>query len=61
MTNNKQSSHGISQAQLDAHWMAFTGNREFKKDPRIIVSAKGNYYTDSDGIRTIRATELTIE
>jgi beta-alanine--pyruvate transaminase len=51
MTNNTSSSnnHGISQAQLDAHWMPFTGNREFKKDPRIIVSAKGNYYTDSDG------------
>ena len=49
MTNNKTNNHGISQAQLDAHWMAFTGNREFKKDPRIIVSAKGNYYTDSDG------------
>ena len=45
MTNN----HGISQAQLDAHWMPFTGNREFKKDPRIIVSAAGNYYTDSEG------------
>jgi len=42
-------SHGISQAQLDAHWMAFTGNREFKKDPRIITSAQGNYYTDSNG------------
>ncbi|TWX63350.1 aspartate aminotransferase family protein, partial [Colwellia demingiae] len=37
--------------QLDAHWMAFTGNREFKKDPRIIVSAEGNYYTDADGRR----------
>ena len=49
MTHNKTSNHGISQAQLDSHWMAFTGNREFKKDPRIIVSAKGNYYTDSDG------------
>ena len=49
MTNSKKNNHGISQAQLDAHWMAFTGNREFKKDPRIIVSAKGNYYTDSDG------------
>lgn len=46
---NNQTKHGISQAQLDAHWMAFTGNREFKKDPRIIVSAKGNYYTDADG------------
>jgi beta-alanine--pyruvate transaminase len=46
---NKQTKHGITQAQLDAHWMAFTGNREFKKDPRIIVSAEGNYYTDADG------------
>ena len=51
MTSNTSNSnnHGISQAQLDAHWMPFTGNRDFKKDPRIIVSAKGNYYTDSDG------------
>jgi len=46
---NNQTNHGISQAQLDAHWMAFTGNRDFKKDPRIIVSAEGNYYTDADG------------
>lgn len=49
MKNTKQNNHGISQEQLDAHWMPFTGNREFKKDPRIIVSAKGNYYTDADG------------
>lgn len=41
--------YGISQEQLDAHWMPFTANREFKKDPRIIVAAKGNYYTDADG------------
>lgn len=40
---------GLSQAQLDAHWMPFTGNRQFKQDPRIIVGAKGNYYTDADG------------
>lgn len=46
---NNQTKHGISQAQLDAHWMPFTANREFKKDPRIIVSAKNNYYTDADG------------
>ncbi|MBB1487182.1 aspartate aminotransferase family protein [Oceanospirillum sp. D5] len=29
--------------------MPYTGNRQFKKDPRIIVSAEGNYYTDADG------------
>jgi len=40
---------GLSQAQLDAHWMPFTGNRQFKQDPRIIVSAEGNYYTDALG------------
>jgi len=40
---------GLSQAQLDAHWMPFTGNRQFKKDPRIIVSAEGKYYTDAEG------------
>ncbi|WP_368737545.1 aspartate aminotransferase family protein [Oceanospirillum sediminis] len=45
-TNNPA---GLTQAQLDAYWMPYTGNRQFKKDPRIIVSAEGNYYTDADG------------
>ncbi|MBL4941977.1 MAG: aspartate aminotransferase family protein [Colwellia sp.] len=49
ISSNSSNNHGISQAQLDAHWMPFTGNREFKKDPRIIVSAQGNYYTDARG------------
>jgi|TARA_B110000091_G_scaffold127261_2_gene136603 beta-alanine--pyruvate transaminase len=39
----------LSQAQLDAHWMPFTGNRQFKKDPRIIASADGAYYFDQHG------------
>lgn len=39
----------LTQAQLDAHWMAYSGNRQFKKDPRIITSAAGKYYTDLDG------------
>jgi beta-alanine--pyruvate transaminase len=34
---------------LAAHWMPFTGNREFKANPRIITGAKGAYYTTSDG------------
>lgn len=50
MTNNsKQNNHGLSKAQLNSYWMPFTGNRQFKKDPRIIVSAEGNYYTDAEG------------
>lgn len=36
---------------LDAHWMPFTGNRQFKADPRIIVGAKDAYYIDADGRR----------
>lgn len=39
----------VTQEQLDAHWMPFTSNREFKRDPRIIVAAEGNYYTDAQG------------
>jgi beta-alanine--pyruvate transaminase len=40
---------GLTQSQLDAHWMPTTGNRQFKKDPRIITSAQGSYFTSADG------------
>jgi beta-alanine--pyruvate transaminase len=36
-------------AWLDAHWMPFTGNRNFKAAPRMVVGASGAYYTDADG------------
>ena len=36
-------------AWMDAHWMPYTGNRNFKANPRIMVSAQGAYYTDSNG------------
>ena len=38
MTEHSQS---LSQSQLDAYWMPFTGNRQFKEDPRIITAASG--------------------
>ncbi|MEH6617694.1 MAG: aspartate aminotransferase family protein [Porticoccus sp.] len=34
---------------LSAYWMPYTGNREFKKNPRMIASAKGSYLFDTDG------------
>lgn len=34
---------------LDAHWMPFTGNREFKKNPRFFVAAEGCYLIDQHG------------
>jgi beta-alanine--pyruvate transaminase len=36
-------------AWMESHWMPFTGNRSFKANPRMIVSAEGAYYKDSDG------------
>ena len=34
---------------LAAHWMPFTGNRQFQQDPRLIVRGEGAYYTTADG------------
>lgn len=34
---------------LAAHWMPYTGNREFKTNPRLIVGAEGAYYRDAAG------------
>lgn len=36
---------------LSAHWMPFTGNRNFKASPRLITSAQAAYYTDADNRR----------
>lgn len=42
---------GLSAEQLKAYWMPYTGNRQFKRDPRIIVSAEGSYFSDDQGRR----------
>ncbi|HEY2356083.1 MAG TPA: aspartate aminotransferase family protein [Phenylobacterium sp.] len=34
---------------LDAYWMPFTANRQFKAEPRLLVAAKGMYYRTEDG------------
>lgn len=34
---------------LESYWMPFSANRDFKSDPRLIVSAKGIYYKSEDG------------
>ncbi len=41
--------HRADAEWLAAHWMPFTGNRDFKANPRLIVGAAGNYFTTSDG------------
>ena len=39
----------LTNEELNAHWMPFTGNRQFKQHPRLFVAADGAYYTDSEG------------
>ena len=34
---------------LNAYWLPFTPNRDFKRAPRIVVSAKDMHYTSDDG------------
>ena len=34
---------------MAAHWMPYTGNRDFKCNPRMMASASGAYYTMQDG------------
>ncbi len=36
---------------LDAYWMPFTANRDFKRKPRIITGASGHHYTTDDGAK----------
>ncbi|MHA1190552.1 MAG: aminotransferase class III-fold pyridoxal phosphate-dependent enzyme, partial [Alphaproteobacteria bacterium] len=38
---------------LEEHWMPFSGNREFKADPRIIVKSEGVYMWDHKGNKVI--------
>lgn len=48
---NSSKTAGLSAEQLDAFWMPYTANRQFKADPRIIVGAEGSYYKTADGRR----------
>ncbi len=41
---------------LDAFWMPFTANRQFKADPRLFVAAKGMHYTTHDGRQVLDGT-----
>jgi beta-alanine--pyruvate transaminase len=49
MTNMSVDKTQLTREQLEAHWMPYTGNRQFKQDPRIIVGAKGVHFIDAQG------------
>ena len=39
----------LTQDELQAYWMPFTGNRQFKANPRLVVGADGMYFKLDDG------------
>ncbi|HEY9081491.1 aspartate aminotransferase family protein [Magnetovibrio sp.] len=41
---------------LEAYWMPFTANRQFKSAPRMLVAAKDMHYTSSDGRQILDGT-----
>jgi beta-alanine--pyruvate transaminase len=41
---------------MDAFWMPFSANRQFKKHPRMLASAKGMHYQTTDGREILDAT-----
>jgi beta-alanine--pyruvate transaminase len=41
---------------LDAFWMPFTANRQFKQAPRMLVKASGMHYTSDDGRQVLDGT-----
>ncbi|MEL1265286.1 aspartate aminotransferase family protein [Pseudoxanthomonas putridarboris] len=43
-------------ASLDAFWMPFTANKQFKAAPRLLASASGMHYRDVDGNEILDAT-----
>ncbi|MDQ1813548.1 aspartate aminotransferase family protein [Massilia scottii] len=41
---------------MSSFWMPFTNNRDFKANPRLLVSAEGMYYKDVDGNTVLDGT-----
>jgi beta-alanine--pyruvate transaminase len=46
----------MSNTSLDAFWMPFTPNRQFKSAPRMVVSAEGMSYRTADGREILDGT-----
>ncbi|MDP9088142.1 MAG: aspartate aminotransferase family protein [Pseudomonadota bacterium] len=46
---NAQLTPAATNPELDAFWMPFTANRQFKASPRLLARAEGMFYWTSDG------------
>jgi beta-alanine--pyruvate transaminase len=49
MSSSKDAPVPLNRADLEAHWMPYTANRQFKNDPRMIVAADGVHLIDDKG------------
>ncbi len=47
---------GFGANDLEAFWLPFTPNRQFRREPRLVVAAEGNHYVAADGRRILDAT-----
>ncbi len=45
----EQAAEATGSLQLDAFWMPFTANRQFKKAPRLLTKSAGMHYWDDKG------------
>ena len=45
----------MTQPNLDAYWMPFTANRQFKKAPRLLNKSQGMHYWDVQGRQILDA------
>jgi len=52
---NAQLNSALSTGDLDAFWMPFTANRQFKAKPRMLAKAEGMYYWTDDGRQVLDA------
>ena len=47
---------GPDKENLEAYWMPFTANRQFKSAPRLLTGAKDMHYVASDGRQVLDGT-----
>ena len=49
LQENKLNTYSVRPNNLEAFWMPFTANKQFKSNPRMLVSAENMHYKSQDG------------
>lgn len=56
VSESPEASSGTARGDTAAFWMPFTANRQFKRDPRMLVAANGTTFTADDGHAVLDGT-----